>query len=160
MTRLPALLVLALLGGATNAGAAELVHGADAAFAGRGVVILWAVLRGADESAATVIIRVVRTDPEPGALAVDGVDPFTRRREVLLPPTPLDATRDLRVPRARFADYPRTEIHLALRPDDLAAGRAALTIYFTGVPDTTPELGAETALETYFAGALARVRRR
>ena len=159
MTRLSALLVLALLGGAPHAGAAELVHGADAAFAGRGVVVLWAVLRGVDEGAATVIIRVVRTGPEPGALAVDGVDPFTRRRAVLLRPTPLDTMRDLRVPRARFADYPRTEIHLALRPDDLAAGRAALTIYFTGVPDTTPELGAETALESYFEGALARARR-
>ncbi len=35
-----------------------------------------------------------------------------------------------------------------------------MMIYFTGVPDTTPELAGEAALEAYVAGALAGVRGR
>ncbi len=161
MRRLTALVLVALVGGGVAAAiASELVHGADSTFAARGVVVLWAVLRGADEPSVAVVLRVVRVDPSLGAIAVDGVDPFTGRRIPVAPPSVLEGAYDLRVPRARFADYPRTEIHLARRPEDLAARRPALTIYFTGVPDTTPELATDAALEAYFAGALARARGR
>ena len=160
MRRLAAPLLAVLLGAAPPATAAELVHGADSTFAARGVVVLWAVLRGADEASTAVVLRVVQTERAYGAIAVDGIDPFTGRRVRVAPPAALARTYDLRVPRARFAEHPRTEIHLARAPEDLAARRPALTIYFTGVPDTTPELATEAALEAYFAGALARVRGR
>ena len=151
--------LVAALGGVA-AGAAELVHGADSVFAGHGVVVLWGVRRGADEATTAVVLRVVRVDPALGAIAVEGIDPFTRRRTSVTPPERLGAMHELRVPRAWFGAHPRTEIHLARDPEDLAAGRPRLTIYFTGVPDTTPELADDAALAAYFARALARARAR
>ena len=153
-------LLVTLACGVAPAAGSELVHGADSTFAARGIVVLWAVLRGADESSTVVVLRVVRLDASHGALAVDGIDPFTGRRVLLAPPTALAPAHTLMIPRASFAEYPRTEIHLARAPGDLTARRPALTIYFTGVPDTTPELATDAALEAYLAGALARARGR
>lgn len=145
---------------AAAAGAAELVHGGDAAYAGHGVVVLWGVLRGTDETTTVVVIRVVRVDPALGGIAVDGIDPFTGRRTPVAPPATLRPTHEVRVPRGWFGEYPRTEIHLARTPEDLAGRRPAVTIYFTGVPDTTPELADGAALAAYFERALARARGR
>ena len=142
------------------AGAAELVHGGDSAYAGHGVVVLWGVLRGADETATVVVIRVVRVDPALGGIAVDGIDPFTGRRVPVAPPATLQPIHEVRVPRGWFGEYPRTEVHVSPTPEDLAAHRPAVTIYFTGVPDTTPELADGAALAAYFERALARVRGR
>ncbi len=157
--RRPAGLLLLLLAAAPASGA-ELLHGGDSTFVSRGVVVLWGVLRGSDEASTRVVLRVARADGAHGAIAVDGVDPFTGRRATVLPPTRLAERQELRLPRARFADYPRTEIHLAESLEALRARGPALTIYFTGVPDTTPELPTEAALDAYFEGALARVRAR
>lgn len=151
-------LAAALAGAA--AGAAELVHGGDSAYAGHGVVVLWGVLRGADEASTTVVLRVVRVDLALGGIGVDAIDPFTQRRVAIVPPVALGAVYDVRIPRTRFREYPRTEIHLARTPEDLAARRPAVTIYFTGVPDTTPELANEAALAAYFERALTRARGR
>ena len=151
-------LAAALAGAA--AGAAELVHGGDSVYAGHGVVVLWGVLRGADETTTVVVIRVVRVDPALGGIAVDGIDPFTGRRAPVAPPATLQPTHDVRVPRGWFGEYPRTELHLARAPEELAAHRPVVTIYFTGVPDTTPELADGAALAAYFDRALARVRAR
>jgi hypothetical protein len=107
-----------------------------------------------------VVIRVVRVDPALGGIAVDGIDPFSGRRTPVAPPAALRPTHEVRVPRGWFGEYPRTEIHLARALEDLAARRPAVTIYFTGVPDTTPELADEAALAAYFERALARVRGR
>ncbi len=159
MTRLAALLAVALAGVAAAEGG-ELVHGADSTFAARGVAVLWAVLRGADETSTTVVLRVVSLDRAHGALAAEGVDPFSGRRVAVSPPAALETRRELRIPRGWFAEYPRTEIHLARGVEELRARRPALTIYFTGVPDTTPELTSEGALAAYFEAALARARGR
>ncbi len=163
MTRFPsALAVVAALVAAPLglvAGAGELVHGGDSTFAGHGIVVLWGVLRGADEATTAVVLRIVRVDPTLGAIAVDGIDPFSQRRATVTPPATLGATHEVRVPRAWFGVHPRTEIHLGRSPEDLAAGRRRLTIYFTGVPDTTPEVASEAALAAFFERALTRARR-
>jgi hypothetical protein len=62
--------------------------------------------------------------------------------------------------RQRFAEHPRIEFRLAATVEDLAAGRDVLTVYFTGIPDATPELTTPEALDHYFATALARRGRR
>jgi hypothetical protein len=38
----------------------------------------------------------------------------------------------------------------------LASGAASFTVYFTGVPDTTPEFPSEAALAEYLESGLAR----
>ena len=140
--------------------AGELVHGADAVFTERRMVIVWAVLRSLDEARTTVVVRVTPVDPALGAVAVDAVDPFSDRRISLLRPSAARPSLDLRVVRQRFGEHPRTEFRLAATVEDLAAGRDVLTVYFTGIPDATPELTTTTALDDYFATALARRGRR
>lgn len=149
---------LVLAAGIASAQSAEPVHGADAVFSGRGVVVLWAVLRGADEPRSQVVIRVVTRTPAVEALAVDGVDPFSNARVTRAEPSVLRGSLDIRVPRSTLAEHPRTELRFARRVADLVAGRPALTVYFTGVPDTAPEFPTESALAAYLDGALARTR--
>ena len=140
--------------------AGELVHGADAVFAERRIVIVWAVLRASDEARTAVVVRVTPLDPELGAVAVDAVDPFSGGRIRFLPPSAARPFLDLSVGRQRFAEHPRTEFRLAATIDDLASGRDVLTVYFTGIPDATPELKTAEALDDYFATARARRERR
>ena len=142
------------------ASAPAVVHGGDSSFAGRGVVIVWGVLRGVDEASTSVVITIAATDPSIAALSVDAVDPFTGERRRLLAPVPIAGPTEIRRLRAGVADHPRTEIHFAGDLGALAAGRPALTVYFTGVPDTAPEFTSEAILAEYLAGALARARPR
>ena len=149
------LLALAAAASVPAADVPRLVHGADAVFSGEGVVIIWGVLRGADEGATHVVVRLVGTAPTPRAVSVEAIDPFTQRRAPIAGPAEFSGALEIRIPRRRFADYPRTELHFAARPDDLLARAPALTIYYTGVPDTTPEFVTADALSAYFERALA-----
>ncbi|HEV8307251.1 MAG TPA: hypothetical protein VGW35_06245, partial [Methylomirabilota bacterium] len=64
-------------------GQLEMVPGADAIFAGRGVAILWGVVLGPDETRTQVVLRIERLDP--GApwrlVSVEAVDSFSGQRE-------------------------------------------------------------------------------
>ena len=150
----PSLLIAACP--AVSAGPAPEIHGADAVFTGSGVVIAWGVLRGPDEAATSVVVRVASHDTAIRAVAVDLVDPFGGKRIEVLRPSPLDGSRVIRIPRARFAEHPRAELRFAAGTDALISGSAAFTVYFTGVPDTTPEFQGEGALAAYLESALAR----
>ena len=151
-------IVAALLLGRSDAVAAQgrEVHGEDSTFAAPGVVVAWGILKKPVEDESEVVIRVVVTDPAYTHLAAEGVDPFSRARRPfgpgagvrLAPP----ATVELRERRGAFADYPRLEIHLH------RTGTPALTVYYLGVPDTTPEFVAEEALRAYLDAAVARAR--
>jgi len=68
------------------------------------------------------------------------------------------ATRTNKDPRAGFADFPRREIHLYASEADWRARKPALTVYYLGVPDTTPEFTSEAALDAYLAGTQPRGR--
>jgi hypothetical protein len=153
--------IVAVAGCVASSGlASELVHGADAVFAERRIVIVWAVLRSADEALTTVVVRVTPVDPALSAVAVDAVDPFGGGRISLLQPSAARPSLDLRVVRQRFGEHPRTEFRFAATVEALAAGRDVLTVYFTGIPDATPELTTPAALDHYFATALTRQGRR
>ena len=59
----------------------------------------------------------------------------------------------MRSPRRSFADYPRREIHLYATREDWGAGTLGLTVYYLGVPDTTPEFTSEASMRSYLAAA-------
>ena len=48
---------------------------------------------------------------------------------------------------------PRTELHQAASVDDLAT-RRGMTIYFSGVPDATPEFNDESTRAAWVTAAL------
>ena len=136
------------------------VHGESSSFGGRGVALAWGVLRAATEEDTLAVLRIGSVGGAYTMVEVDGVDPFSRAREAILAAGRLaDApgqTVDVRTPRARFADFPRREVRLYRTAEDWQAGRPALTVYFLGLPDTTPEFTSEAALTAYLTAALAK----
>ena len=129
----------------------SVVHGADSVFAEQDLGIVWGVLKNDAEERTMVVLRVSNPTGRYAYLSVDGVDPFTQRRVAVVEGRPLGASVDLSMPRASFADLPRREIHLYASADDWRAGRPGLTVYYLGVPDTTPEFTTKAALESYLA---------
>jgi hypothetical protein len=155
------LVLLLLLASPTLAQAqGTVIHGADSVFAGEGIVLAWAVLRAPTEAETQVVIRIVPIGDAYRYVSVDAVDPFSGERRRVLPARPLGAELEVRSPRATFADLPRREIRLYRTADEWRAGTAALTVYYLGVPDTTPEFTSEAALAAYLASALAKLRGR
>ncbi len=137
---------------------AETVHGADSVFASPGIGIVWGVLRAPTEEQTLVVTRVSNPLARYNYLRVDGVDPFTGRRAAIVEGVPLRARADVRAPRAGFADFPRREFYLYETEADWRARKPALTVYYLGVPDTTPEFTSEAALDAYLAGTQPRAR--
>jgi hypothetical protein len=148
------LAVVSLIGDPGVAGAqGREVHGENSTFAGPGVVVAWGILKQPVEDESEVVIRIVATDPEYSHLAAEGVDPFSGARRPIGPAAPVvlsPATVELRVRRGAFADHPRLEIHLYRR------AAPVLTVYYLGVPDTTPEFVSEARLRAYLDDAVAR----
>ncbi len=139
-------------------GQAQEIHGENSIFAGHGVAIAWGVLKGATEEQTQVILRIEPTGAVYAVVRIEGVDPFTQNRQVIIDGQPLHEHLDVRTPRGTFADFPRREIHLYRTDADWQAHKPSLTVFYLGLPDTTPEFTSEAALFTYFADALANVR--
>ena len=146
-------LVAALM--ALPAAAQQIVHGENSIFSSAGVRLAWAVKRGPSEADTLVIVRVI-TDAGYRAVRVDGVDPFTKDRKVFIAARSLDATADLSIPRAQFADHPSTEFHFFASTEDAAANKPALTVFYLGVPDTTPEFAGQAGAEAYLEKMLKK----
>ena len=132
------------------------LHGERDVFAAPGIIVAWAILRGATEETTQVVVRLAATGDAYRHVAVDGVDPFSRARRTIVPGAPVTGVLDVRSPRAGFADFPRREIRLYRTESDWRRRVVALTIYYLGVPDTTPEFTTESAALTYLAGAFKR----
>jgi len=139
-------------------GQGQEIHGGDSVFSGQGVAIVWGVLKGAVEEQTEVIIRVAPLGQAYTYISVEAVDPFSRERRVVLPGRPLAGQLDVRSLRSTFADFPRREIRFYRTADDWRSGKPVLTVYYLGVPDTTPEFTSEAALFAYLAAALAGIK--
>ena len=133
------------------------IHGENSVFVGQGVAIVWGVLKDGTEEQTQVIVRIVPTGAAFAAVRIEGVDPFTQNRHVFIDGQPLRDRLDVRTPRRTFADLPRREIRLYGTNADWQAHKATVTIFYLGVPDTTPEFTSEAALFRYLDDALATV---
>ena len=137
---------------------AETIHGADSVFVSPGVGITWGVLRAPTEEETVVVTRVSNPMARYAYLSVEGVNPFTGRRAAIVEGVPLGARADVRSLRAGFAVFPRREIHLYATEAEWRARKPSLTVYYLGVPDTTPEFTSQAALDAYLAGTQPRGR--
>jgi hypothetical protein len=143
--------------GAVSASVADIeVHGVGDAYAGAGVTIAWGVLRGASETATLVVLRVAADPAKYKTVEVVGRNPFSRSERKLLGPTAVGDRVEVRIPRAGFADFPRTELRFA--PGSPASTAPAVVVYYLGVPDTTPEFANEAELEAYLTDRIERTR--
>lgn len=134
----------------------EQIHGENSSFLGQGVAMVWGILRGVREEGTQAVLRITLAGGGYADVSVEGVDPFTGTRRELLPRRPLDALLDVWTLRATFADLPRREIHFFEKSEGKSEA-AALTVYFMGLPDTTPEFASETALFGYLNETLTRL---
>jgi hypothetical protein len=137
-------------------GQGQQIHGENSSFLGSGVAMVWGVLRGAREEDTQVILRIAPAGGDYAAVSLDGVDPFTQRRQELTGIQPLGNPVEIRSPRGTFGDLPRREIHF-YTANDPHAQRPSLTVYFMGLPDTTPEFASEGALRSYLDETLAKL---
>jgi hypothetical protein len=149
------LALLFLAAPALAADSGQQIHGENSVFAGNGVALAWGVLKGETEGQTFAILRIVPAGGPYTYVSVEGIDPFTETRQEILPGQPLGSQVDVRSPRATFADLPRREIHF-YTADGWRLGRPALTVYFMGLPDTSPEFTSEPALLAYLNNALAK----
>jgi hypothetical protein len=156
MTTRTLLLGLGILAGvAFAADAPREAHGNSDVYAAPGIALAWGVQRGATEATTMVVLRVV-TDPKMYPwLAVAGIDPFTKAEQPLQRPTASNGSLDVRIARAQFADYPRTELRLFASAAAAQGGAPALTVFFHGVPDTTPEFANAQKLDAHLAARVA-----
>ena len=134
------------------------VHGALDVYAGEGILLAWAVLRGKDEKTTTVIVRVEAETSRYGALSVTGVDPFTKDAIAVRPLAPLSGSTEVRAARERFADHPRTEWRFYRESAPTRDAPPALLVYYQGIPDTSPEFDDAGKLDAYLAERLQRAR--
>lgn len=133
-------------------------HGSSDVYAAPGVSIVWGVERGATEADAVVVIRVATDAATYPWLAVWGVNPFTQAATPFQRAIAVERSVDVRVPRTRFADHPRTEFRLYATQDAAQSDAANLTVFYLGVPDTTPEFVDRAKLDASLAGRMARAR--
>ncbi len=149
-----ALLAAAIAGAA---GAQTVVHGSHDAYSAPGVAMAWGVSRGATEASAAIVVRLA-TDTSYPWIAVRGVDPFTKDEKPLVAAKPVSGLLDVRIPRAQFAETPRTEWLFFASESAARAGTPAMVVYYLGVPDTTPEFADDAKLDAYLDKTLARAR--
>jgi hypothetical protein len=132
---------------------AEALHGADGIFVSPDVAIVWAVLKQPAGDKATVWLRVVNRARRFSHVSVDGVDPFSKKRERIEPGTALTDEVRLQSDRDTFSELPSREVHFYRTEGDWKADKPGLTVYYLGVPDTTPEFSARSALDDYLRNA-------
>jgi hypothetical protein len=156
---LAAALGLALVLGA----AADEVPGADAVFVGRGVAILWGVVRGPDEARTRVVIRIERLEPAAPwrLMSVEALDPFTREREWIRLAVDLaaDPVAMAEMSRESFVAKPSRRILFYRGPAQLQANQPDFVVSYVSLPDTVPEFASTAELEEHFRRIRARLPR-
>jgi len=147
-----------LLGSASAPAQGVERHGADSTFTEKGLVVMWAVLRGPDEEGPQVHLQIVKEPASPyRGFAVLALDPFSGEVREERPAAPLQERNRIVKPRSSFQYFSsqRLRCYEAARP---AAGQAPeLTVYYLGVPDTSPEFNTLQELEDYFRDTLRRL---
>lgn len=131
----------------------EALHGADGVFVVPDAAIIWAVLKQPGGDKATVWLRVVNSTRKFTYVAIDGVDPFSKKRERVEAGTKIEAEARIGSDRDTFSDLPSREVHLYRTEADFRGSKPALTVYYLGVPDTTPEFSTRAAMDEYLSKA-------
>ena len=134
------------------------VHGSSDVYAAPDVALVWGVLRGASDADTMIVIRIVANANAYTSVAVYGINPFSKAEQPLQPPVALDRSVDVQVPRTRFAELPRTELRFYATAESAQSGTPRLTVFYLGVPDTTPEFADRAKLDAYLGDRITRAR--
>ena len=136
------------------------LHGADSTFQTEGLVLMWAVLRGTDEQSTQVVLDIVQASAAAERFrfySVEAVDPFTGESRIELEAQPLRGKNRVLRARPEFQIFSNRRILFFTDESSAALGRPQLTVYYQGVPDTSPEFGNYDDLDAYFVQVMQRL---
>jgi hypothetical protein len=135
-------------------------HGADSTFEIEGLVLMWAIWRGPDEGSTQVVLDIVKSSSAADRYrfySVMAVDPFTGESRPEVQAQPLAAENRVLRARPDFQIFSARRILFFADEPTTTGGPAELTVYYQGVPDTSPEFSELGELEAYFDGVLQRL---
>ena len=95
-------------------------------------------------------LRIINSTRKFSHVAIDGVDPFSKKRERVTVGVKLESEVRLASDRNTFSDLPSREVHFYRTQADWRDNKPTLTVYYLGVPDTTPEFSTRAAMDEYF----------
>ena len=136
------------------------LHGADSTFQTEGWVFMWAVLRATDEASTQVVLDIIQASAEAARYrfySVEAVDPFSAESLTELEAQPLKTKNRVLRARPEFQIFSNRRILFFTDESSAALRQPQLTVYYQGVPDTSPEFGNYDDLDAYFVGVLQRL---
>ncbi len=135
-------------------------HGADSAFEREGITILWAIFKGPTEESSWVYIKIVNSGKSLFQIfSVEAVDPFSKEKEWVVKGKKLKKENLIRSNRTSFRDKTARRILFYQSMEAFEKENPDMTVYYLGVPDTSPEVLSEKEMENYFEKALERLKK-
>ena len=125
------------------------LHGAHEVFVSPDVAIVWAVLKAPTGDKAAVWLRIVNTKKKFSHISIAGVDPFNKKRKLIEPGREIETEVSVESDRETFTELPSREVYFYRTEKEWRADTPALTVYYLGVPDQTPEFTTRTAFDNY-----------
>jgi hypothetical protein len=135
-------------------------HGADSVFKKEGIIILWAILKGQDEASSWVYIRIINSGGNPFQFySVEAIDPFSKEKEWVAKGDKLEKENLIKSIRTTFRDKTSRRILFYVNREALEKEKPDMTVFYMGVPDTSPEALSEKEMDAYFQKALERIKK-
>jgi len=133
-------------------------HGADSVFEKEGITILWAILKGPAEESSWVYIKIINSGKSPFQIfSVEAVDPFSKEKEWVVKGEKLGEENLIKGIRSSFKDKTARRILFYRSTEAFEKENPDMAIYYSGVPDTSPEVLSKKEMEDYFKRAIERL---
>jgi hypothetical protein len=134
-------------------------HGADSVFEREGITILWAILKGPTEESSWVYIKIINSRKSPFQIfSAEAVDPFSKEKECVVKGQRLVEENVIKGVRSSYKDKTARRILFYRSTEAFEKENPDMTVYYLGIPDTSPEVLSEKEMEDYFKKALERLR--
>jgi hypothetical protein len=140
----------------------EVIHGADSVFEKEGITILWAILKGKTEESSCVYIKIMISDDQLKAFQIfsmEAVDPFSKEKEWVVKGEELKMENSVKSIRSSFKDKTSRRILFYRSRQAFEKENPDMSVYYLGVPDTSPEFLSEKDMEDYFKKAQERLKK-
>jgi len=135
-------------------------HGADSVFEREGITILWAILKGSTEESSWVYIKIINSGKSSFQIfSVEAVDPFSKEKEWVVKGKKLKKENLIRSNLTSFRDKTARRILFYQSMEACEKENPDMTVYYLGVPDTSPEVLSEKEMENYFEKAIERLKK-
>ena len=137
-------------------------HGADSTFKAEGISLIWGILKGDTENTSWVYIRMFTTEEVRKQLVTfctTATDPFSGEIKWIITGEKLKEINIIKLNRELFKDFPHVKIlfYKNIEIKDYVQEKSDLSIYYLGLPDTSPEFLSLEELENYFISAAKRL---